>query len=100
MREGWPWLDYVHRLRSTTTVASDRRLPESPTLIVPSQGAKSFRCVRHETLGVERMATIAPRNQLVINNEVVHLVEQELNVEAIRLGIGNIHPHGSDSPGP
>jgi hypothetical protein len=46
------------------------------------------------------MATIALRNQLAINDEVVHLVEQELNVEAIRLGIGNIHTHESDSPGP
>jgi hypothetical protein len=39
------------------------------------------------------MPTIALRNELPINHEVVHL-------EAIRLAIGNIHSPGSDSPGP
>jgi CPA1 family monovalent cation:H+ antiporter len=38
---------------------------------------------------------IALRDQGVISDEVLHRVEQELDVEAILLGIGDIRPNGS-----
>ena len=51
-------------------------------------GARAFRRLRHETLSSERRMAIALRNRGVIGDEVLHRVEQELDVEAIRLGLG------------
>ena len=41
-------------------------------------------------LTVERRAAIELRNQGVISDEILHRVEQELDVEAIRRGIGDL----------
>jgi CPA1 family monovalent cation:H+ antiporter len=48
------------------------------------------RLVRHALLDAERHAVIALRNRGEISDEVLHEVERELDVEAIRLGVGDL----------
>jgi monovalent cation/hydrogen antiporter len=48
----------------------------------------AFRRLRHETLSAERRALIALRDQGAISDEVLHRLEQELDVEAMRIGMG------------
>jgi Na+/H+ antiporter len=48
------------------------------------------RLVRHTLLDAERRAVITLRNQGEISDEVLHEVERELDVEAIRLGVGDL----------
>jgi CPA1 family monovalent cation:H+ antiporter len=47
-----------------------------------------FRRLWHETLTAERLALIAMRNDDTISDELLHRLEQELDIEALRLGIG------------
>ena len=96
MMDDWAQPDHVDRLR----VHYNRRVerfahPGDTDPDCSPQGAEAFRRLRHETLTAERMAAIALRDQGVISDEVLHRVEQELDVEAIRLGIGDIRPNGS-----
>jgi CPA1 family monovalent cation:H+ antiporter len=48
----------------------------------------AYRRLRSEALSAERRALIALRDQGVVSDEVLHRLEQELDVEAIRLGLG------------
>jgi CPA1 family monovalent cation:H+ antiporter len=48
----------------------------------------AFRRLRHETLSAERRALIALRDDGVISDEVLQRLEQELDVEAMRIGLG------------
>ena len=50
----------------------------------------AMRRLRHETLTAERRALIELRDQGVISDEVLQTLEQELDVEAIRIGLGEI----------
>jgi len=98
MMEHWAQPDHVDRLR----VHYNRRVerfakPGDTDPDCSPQGAESFRRLRHETLTAERLMAIALRDQGVISDEVLHRIEQELDVEAIRLGIGDIRPNGSFS---
>jgi len=98
MMEHWAQPDHVDRLR----VHYNRRVerfakPGDTDPDCSPQGAESFRRLRHETLTTERLMAIALRDQGVISDEVLHRIEQELDVEAIRLGIGDIRPNGSFS---
>ena len=45
--------------------------------------------LRFETMTAERVALIAMRNDGRISDEVLHQLERELDVEALRLGFGN-----------
>lgn len=49
---------------------------------------EAFRRLRHETLTAERMALIDLRNDGTISDDVLHHLEHELDVEALRHGIG------------
>lgn len=49
---------------------------------------ETFRRLRHEALTAERLALIALRNEGTISDEVLHRLEQELDLEALRLGMG------------
>jgi len=53
-------------------------------------GRAALRRLRHETLSAERRALIELRDQGVISDEVLHTLEQELDVEAIRIGLGEL----------
>jgi Na+/H+ antiporter len=52
------------------------------------EAGEAFRRLRHETLTAERVALIAMRNEGTISDAVLHRLEHELDVEALRLGIG------------
>jgi Na+/H+ antiporter len=68
--------------------------------IDPGVGAESARAqaarrrLRHETLSAERRALIALRDQGVISDEVLHRLEQELDIEAMRIGLGEVRLPG------
>jgi monovalent cation/hydrogen antiporter len=49
---------------------------------------EAFRRLRHETLTAERATLIAMRNNGTISDDVLHRLEHELDIEALRLGIG------------
>ena len=52
------------------------------------EAAEAFQRLRHETLTTERMALINLRNDGTISDELLHRLEHELDVEALRLGLG------------
>jgi CPA1 family monovalent cation:H+ antiporter len=58
----------------------------------------AIRQLRHETLSAERRALIALRDEGAISDDVLHRLEQELDIEAIRIGVGEErlpgHSHG------
>lgn len=68
--------------------------------IDPGAGVESARAqaarrrLRHETLSAERRALIALRDQGVISDEVLHRLEQELDIEAMRIGLGDVRLPG------
>lgn len=54
------------------------------------EAGDAFRRLRHETLSAERLALIGLRNDGTISDELLHRLEHELDVEALRLGIGEL----------
>jgi len=53
-----------------------------------AEAGEAFRRLRHETLTAERLAVIGLRNDGAISDDVLHRLEHELDVEALRVGIG------------
>jgi CPA1 family monovalent cation:H+ antiporter len=53
-----------------------------------ADAVEAFRRLRHETLTAERAALVAMRDNDTISDDVLHRLEHELDIEAIRLGIG------------
>jgi len=51
------------------------------------EAADAFRRLRHEALTAERQALVGLRNDGTISDELLHRLEHELDVEALRLGI-------------
>jgi len=88
-KEPWSADEHIERLRTHY----NRRLqrfanngavdPECTAEIV-----EAFRRLRHETLTAERATLIALRNDGTISDDVLHRLEHELDIEALRLGIG------------
>ena len=65
-------------------------MPEKTDPDCSTESAEAFRRLRHETLTAERRAAIGQRNAGAISDEVLHHIEHELDVEALRLGIGEV----------
>ncbi len=87
--EDWLRMDHVERLR----VQYGRQLEHvTASAAVDGDGSReateAFQRLRHETLTAERLALIGLRNDGTISDEVLHQLEHELDVEALRLGIG------------
>jgi monovalent cation/hydrogen antiporter len=85
----WPRREDVERMRALYTQRIQRASPielSADADIARRQAA--FRRLRHETLSAERRALIALRDQGAISDEVLHRLEQELDVEAMRIGMG------------
>ena len=57
-------------------------------LCLTREAAEAFRRLRHETLTAERLALLGLRNDGTISDQVLHCLEYELDVEALRLGLG------------
>jgi CPA1 family monovalent cation:H+ antiporter len=80
----------VERLR--THYAQRARRFSHPTAEDPdcsAEAAAAYRRLRQETLAAERRAVIALRDDESISDGVLHQIEHELDVEALRIGIGN-----------
>ncbi|MFI3154689.1 MAG: Na+/H+ antiporter [Methylococcaceae bacterium] len=89
--EDWPVPDHIEQLR----VHYGRRLQrnidvEAANMECTKAVTEAFRLLRHETLTAERLAVIALRNNGVISDEILHRLEYELDVEALRIGIGEL----------
>jgi CPA1 family monovalent cation:H+ antiporter len=85
----WARREDVDRLRA---VYPQRVRLASPIELGADTGAAraraAFRRLRHETPSSERRALIALRDQGVISDEVLLRLEQEFDVEATRIGLG------------
>src|SRR5574341_680997 len=87
--EKWLTADHVDRLRVHYGRQLQRFARSSPVDADCSlEAAETFRRLRHETLTAERLALIDLRNNGTISDEVLHRLEHELDVEALRHGIG------------
>src|SRR3989454_189573 len=87
--EDWLMPDHAERLRvhygrRLQRYARSGTVDEECTV----EAAEAFRRLRHETLTAERLALIGLRNDGTISDEVLHRLEHELDVEALRLGLG------------
>jgi Na+/H+ antiporter len=81
--------DQLARLRLHYERRLQRYAPTGPVdSECTSEAAEAFRRIRHETLTAERLMLIKLRNNGTISDEVLHRLEYELDVEALRLGIG------------
>ncbi|HEY6084666.1 MAG TPA: cation:proton antiporter [Nitrospira sp.] len=85
--EKWASADHVDKLRDHY----DRRRKRSASSLadpeLSNQTADLFRRLRHETIMAERAALIDLRNDDTISDDVLHRLEYELDVEALRLGL-------------
>ena len=96
----WARRDQVDRMRALYT----QRLQRSSALNpgddrAAAETQAAYRRLRHETLNAERRAVIALRDQGVISDDVLHQLEQELDVEAMRIGLGEVRMGGGYSAG-
>jgi CPA1 family monovalent cation:H+ antiporter len=87
--ENWPIPEHldgmrIHYGQRLQRFAPSGKIDSECTLEV----AESFRRLRHEMLRAERLAVIDLRNQGVISDEVLHRIEHELDIEALRLDSG------------
>jgi Na+/H+ antiporter len=93
---GWAPEAQVERLRARY---AQQLLHTSPLQLGDGDAAAraAYRRLRHETLNAERRALIALRDRGIISDEVLHRLEQGLDVEAMRIGLGEIrldeHPN-------
>ncbi|HEU5190654.1 MAG TPA: Na+/H+ antiporter [Methylomirabilota bacterium] len=88
----------IERLRASYTQRVERATP-----IVLGEGHDAGeravrRRVRHDLLTAERHALIDLRDRGVISDEVLQRLEHELDVEAIRLGLGETRLEGGLGP--
>jgi hypothetical protein len=90
VRAPWPRREDVDRLRAVYTQRIERASAiELGADAGAARAQAAFRRLRHETLSAERRALIALRDQGAISDEVLHRLEQELDVEAMRIGLGD-----------
>lgn len=87
--ESWLMGDQVERLRLHYS-RQLRRFAKGGVVDADCsiEAGEAFRRLRHETISAERVALIALRNDGTISDEVLHRLEYELDVESLRLGIG------------
>jgi NhaP-type Na+/H+ or K+/H+ antiporter len=89
--EDWPVPDHIEQLRVHYARRRQRYANGgAPDSECTKEVAEAFRRLRHETLTAERFALINLRNEGVINDEILHRLEQELDVEALRFGLGEL----------
>ena len=87
--EDWPKRDHLERLRLHYDRRRQRFAPSSD--VDPEckkETNEAFLRLRQETLTAERLALIRLRDEGTISDEVLHRLEQELDIEALRLGLG------------
>jgi Na+/H+ antiporter len=100
-RAPWAHRDQVDRMRALYA----QRLARSSPLLQSADRREAetqagYRRLRHATLDAERQAVVALRDQGIISDEVLHRIEQELDVEAMRTGLGEVRMGGRTYPRP
>lgn len=93
-KEDWPKPAHVEQLESHYGGRLQRFSPDAE--IDPDckkETSDAFLRLREETLAAERSALIRLRDEGTISDEVLHRLEQEVDVEALRLGIGERRMH-------
>jgi monovalent cation/hydrogen antiporter len=89
--EDWAVADHIDELRSHYHNRRQRHVnSEASDLGYSKLLADALRRLQHETLTAERLAVIKLRNDGAISDEVLHRIEHELDMEAIRIGIGEL----------
>ena len=97
--ENWPVPEQVERMRDHYRSRLRRSAPgETIDPEWSPEAAEAYRRLRHETLTAERLAAIRFRNDGVISDEVLHRLEHELDVEALRAGIGELRVSPEKKP--
>lgn len=92
--EEWPVRDHIEQLRIHYGCRRQRYAEfGAPDTECTQEVAESFRRLQHETLTAERFAIIDLRNDGVISDEILHRLERELDVEALRIGVGELRVH-------
>lgn len=94
-KEDWPKAAQVERLEIHYGRHLRRSSPEAG--IDPDcekETRETFLRLREETLAAERSALIQLRDDGTISDEVLHRLEQELDLEALRLGLGEQRHRG------
>jgi CPA1 family monovalent cation:H+ antiporter len=82
--------DHLDRLHTHYQQRLQRYEPTGPVdSDCTNEVAEAFRLLRHETISAERLALIKLRNDGTISDEVLHRLEHELDVESVRLGLGD-----------
>jgi CPA1 family monovalent cation:H+ antiporter len=89
--ERWAHREHVDRMRAHYAQRA-RRFSELGDRECSAEMAAAQRRLRHETLSAERRALIRLRDEGAIGDEVLHRLEYELDVEAIRIGLGERLP--------
>lgn len=91
-----PWVvpEHLERLRTRYRGVTRRfsRIGGAPG--VSAEAAAALRRLRHEALTAERLAVIDLRDRGTISDEVLHRIEGELDVEAMRIGAGDLRVPG------
>jgi CPA1 family monovalent cation:H+ antiporter len=88
--EPWVRADHLERLRGTY----EERLRRIASFEAPAEGDPdaALRRLHHEVLTAERLAVVALRDEGVVADDVLHQLEFELDVEALRSGVGSRRP--------
>jgi CPA1 family monovalent cation:H+ antiporter len=92
--EDWPKSVHVEQLELHYGQRLRRFSPDAE--IDPDckkETSEAFLRLREEILAAERSALIRLRDEGTISDEVLHRLEQEVDVEALRLGIGERRMH-------
>jgi Na+/H+ antiporter len=94
----WAPREQIERLRARY---AQQLLHTSPLQLGDNDAAAraAYRRLRHETLSAERRALIGLRDRGVISDEVLHRLEQALDVEAMRIGLGEVRLDEHPDPG-
>lgn len=87
--DGQPHREQVERLRDHYQRRLQRFAATAPVdPVCTRESAEAVRRLREEALAAERAALIRLRNDGTISDDVLHRLEQELDLEATRLGFG------------
>src|SRR6185436_17889905 len=86
--EGWPVAEHLDQMRVHYGGRVERYAKDGTVAECTAEAGEAFRRLRHETLTAERLAMIGLRNDGAISDDVLHRLEHELDVEALRVGIG------------
>jgi len=87
-KEAWPDPEHLDQMRVHYGGRVERYATEGTVAECTAEAGEAFRRLRHEMLTAERLAVIDLRNDGAISDDVLHRLEHELDVEALRVGIG------------